>query len=52
MIGDPAVWRTVSNTVLKDAIALSLAMIADPFAAPDLTREVSLSATKTMGKPN
>ncbi|PYE92698.1 hypothetical protein C8J35_12111 [Rhizobium sp. PP-F2F-G38] len=52
MIGDPAVCRTVANTVLKDVIALSLAMIADPQAVPDLTREVNLSAAPAMRRRN
>jgi len=43
MIGDPAVCRTVRDTALKDILALTLALIAHPNAAPDLLKEVNVS---------
>jgi hypothetical protein len=43
LIGDPQVCEAVSQTALKDIIALSIAFISDPNAVPDLTKEVHLS---------
>lgn len=53
LIGDPEVCDAVRQTALKDIIALSLALISDPYAALDLTKEVHLSPpTAAVGLKN
>jgi hypothetical protein len=42
--GDDAVCRAIANTAARDFLALSLAFIADPDAAPDVAREISISS--------
>jgi len=44
LIGDPVVCDAVKNTALKDILALTLAFVSDPRAAPDLLKEVHLSS--------
>lgn len=50
LIGDPIVCDAVKNTALKDILALTLALVSDPRAAPDLLKEVHLSSpSKSIG---